>query len=99
MLGRAVIDLRARLKWSQADLARQIHRRTKQKNEQLPEVHQETVSRWERGAQMPSITYRLALAKIATAHDHHDLTAAFRASPDAWHLVSVVLTLGIADED
>ena len=81
-LGRAVVDLRARLHWGQEDLADAMH---KQDKTLTPD--RITVSRWERGEHAPSETHRLALARIAAKHEYDDLVELFRAPISAWRLV------------
>jgi DNA-binding transcriptional regulator YiaG len=83
-LGRAVRELRSRMKLSQLEMAALI---TKHGSA----THPETVSKWERGVDGPSPAKRFALAKIASGASSEDLAELFRAPIIAWRLVGRVL--------
>ncbi len=87
-LGRAVVELRARMRWGQAELAEQISRHGGRGRLLVPS--QEVISRWENGTQAPSPAYRLALGRVAAKHGHEDLAELFRAPISAWRLVGHV---------
>ena len=89
-LGRAVLDLRSAMQWSQTDLAVEIGKVAIKLNVQVQPV-QEIVSRWERGEAAPSPQYRMLLGRVAerdsrTTH----LADLFRAPESAWRLVGMV---------
>jgi transcriptional regulator with XRE-family HTH domain len=88
-LGKAVVDLRAALRWSQEDLAHEITRVTRSGARLHPT--QDRISRWETGDAAPSQEYRAALAKIAAqSKKTEDLAELFRAPVSAWRLVGYV---------
>lgn len=91
-LGWAVLELRARLRRSQEELAREINRYTTG-GERIPTPHRVTISRWESGDRTPSSIHSLALAKIAARHGYKDLVKMYRASLDAWELARLVALL------
>ena len=95
-LSRAVLELRARMRWGQADLALQIAMHGGRAGRMLP-PSQEVISRWENAAQAPSPEYRRVLGNIAAKHRHDDLAETFRAPISAWRLVGHV-RLGPGDE-
>ena len=88
-LGRAVAELRARMRWGQVDLAHHISRHGSRVGLTLAPA-QEMISRWERCEQAPSPVYRTALAKLAAEYGHDDLAELFRAPISAWWLVGYV---------
>jgi hypothetical protein len=96
-LSRAVVELRARMRWGQADLARQITKQGTRARVAL-EPDRETISRWEHGEQAPSPIYRMALARVASKHGQEDLAELFRAPIIAWRLVGHV-KLGLKGEE
>src|SRR5689334_12101619 len=95
-LSRAVVELRARMKWGQADLAQAIQL-------QGSRVHliltpdQGTISRWERCQSAPSQQHRMVLSRISSKNGHEDLAELFRAPVSAWRLVGHV-RLGLKDD-
>jgi transcriptional regulator with XRE-family HTH domain len=97
-LGKAVAELRARMKWSQEDLAHQISQHGNRVGLMLePSVGM--ISRWEHGEQAPSPAYRMALARIAgKSEGTEDLAELFRAPMISWHLVAHV-KLGSSKDD
>lgn len=97
-LGRAVVELRARMRWGQEDLAQQISRHGGRAGLMLgPSVGM--ISRWEHGEQAPSPAYRMALARIAAKDKAtEDLAELFRAPMISWQLVAR-LDLGSAKDE
>ena len=83
----AVVELRARMQWGQADLAREINKYDR-KATAGKTLHREIVARWEAGNDAPSPNRRMALAKIAGKYRHEDLADIFRAPVIAWRLVA-----------
>ena len=96
-LGRAVVELRARMHWGQLDLADHIAKSVGGAVMAAPD--QEVISRWENGVQAPSPIYRAALARIAAKHKHDDLVETFRAPMSAWRLVGRQCGGGGHDDD
>ncbi len=96
-LGRAVVELRARMRWGQQDLALNISRHGGV-GVVMAAPGQGAISRWENGTQAPSPIYRAALARIAAKHGHNDLVDTFRAPTSAWRLVSHVSKLAGDDK-
>jgi hypothetical protein len=91
-LSRAVIELRARMRWGQTDLAKEISRQgVRAKVTLTPD--QGTISRWERCESAPSPQHRMVLARIASKNGHEDLAELFRAPISAWRLVGRLTTL------
>lgn len=82
-IGKAVVELRRRMKCSQEELGRFIEKHGQP-------THADVIGRWERGRESPSPAKRCALAKLAAKHRHEDLAAMFRAPIVAWHLVAVL---------
>ena len=94
-LSKAVLDLRARMRWGQMDLAEQIGKHGGRAGRMLA-PSQEVISRWENASQAPSPAYRVVLGNIAAKHKHDDLAELFRAPISAWRLVGYV-KLGLGD--
>ena len=93
-IGRALIELRKRRDWSQADLARRITIDARYARSTVrPDQH--TISRWENGTHAPSPACRQVLAKVAASHRHTDDLALFFSY---WRHVIHVHDLGLADE-
>ncbi len=89
-LSRAVSDLRARMEWSQEDLAREITREAAKLGFQI-KPNQVCVSRWENREAAPSEEHRKALARLAARHKKtEDLAEYFRAPISAWRLAGYV---------
>jgi hypothetical protein len=88
-LGRAVVELRARMRWGQLDLADNISRHGTV-GAVMVAPSQEVISRWENGTQAPSPIYRAAMARLAAKYEHDDLVETFRAPTSAWRLVGHV---------
>jgi transcriptional regulator with XRE-family HTH domain len=88
-LGRAVLELRARMGWGQQDLAQNISRHGGVCGV-MTAPGQGAISRWENGTQAPSPIYRAAMARLAAKHGHNDLVDTFRAPMSAWRLVAHV---------
>ena len=97
-LGRAVVELRARMHWGQVDLADQIAKHGVG-GAVMAAPEQGAISRWENGVQAPSPIYRAALARIAAKHKHDDLVETFRAPMSAWRLVGRQCGRGGHDDD
>ncbi len=91
-IGKAILELRRRMDWSQEQLGMQI-------GKQGQPTHVNVIGRWERGAESPSPTKRCALAKLAAKHEHEDLAALFRAPIVAWRLVSLCLPKGTDERE
>jgi DNA-binding transcriptional regulator YiaG len=87
-LAGAVSELRRRLDWGQAQLAKAIRRELRGS---VPAPYVQTISRWETGERSPSPVYRMALSRIAAKHGFEGLARRFRASVEAWALVGEVL--------
>lgn len=97
-LGRAVGQLRARMQWGQADLAKEINKHASRMNIVLT-PDQGTISRWESGDKAPSPRHRMVLARIAAKHKAtEDLAEIFRAPVSAWRLVGTVKVMLKDDE-
>jgi transcriptional regulator with XRE-family HTH domain len=96
-LGRAVVELRARMRWSQPDLAQNISRHGGVCGV-MAAPGQGAISRWENGTQAPSPIYRAAMARLAAKHGHNDLVDTFRAPMSAWRLVAHVDKLAGVDK-
>jgi len=77
-LSRAVVELRARLRWGQQDLADRIARRAARMGLGI-KPNQVCVSRWENCETAPSPQHRMVLARIASKNEHEDLANLFRA--------------------
>src|ERR1017187_2673084 len=73
-LGRAVSALRRRLEWSQTELARAIDKQGRG----AKVTDYMTISRWERGIDLPSPAKRMALAKISTDRKSTRLNSSHR---------------------
>ena len=95
-LSRAVIDLRARMRWGQTELADEISKGAARLGLTI-KPNQVCVSRWENSETAPSQPHRMVLAKIASKNGHEDLAAFFRAPVSAWRLVGYV-NLGQEDK-
>lgn len=91
-LGRAVVELRARMRWGQEDLALHISKHGSGGGALEP-PSREVISRWENCTQAPSPVYRDALARLCAKHKHDDLVETFRAPASAWRLVGHVASL------
>jgi hypothetical protein len=96
-LGRAVVELRARMRWGQMDLAHHISRHGS-RGGLMVAPSQEVISRWENCSQAPSPIYREALARLCAKYRHEDLAETFRAPISAWRLVGHV-KLGLMKDD
>jgi hypothetical protein len=96
-LSRAVVDLRARMRWGQTDLADEITKCAAKMGISL-KPNQVCISRWENRETAPSQQHRMVLAKIAAKHSHEDLAEFFRAPISAWRLVGYV-KLGLVDDE
>jgi hypothetical protein len=88
-LSRAVVELRARMRWGQEDLAQHISKHGDGGGVMVA-PSREVISRWENCSQAPSPMYRAALARICVKYKHHDLVETFRAPVSAWRLVGHV---------
>jgi transcriptional regulator with XRE-family HTH domain len=89
-LGKAVLELRRRMHWVQAELARQIGMHGSGGHSMSAPTVQ-MISAWEHGEHAPSHEYRGALARIAVKHKvTKDLAETFRAPRVAWRLVGRV---------
>jgi hypothetical protein len=89
-LSEAVIDLRARMEWSQQDLAREMCRTAARMGVEI-RPNQVCVSRWENMETAPSAEHRMVLARVAGRHKRtEDLAELFRAPVSAWRLVGHV---------
>jgi transcriptional regulator with XRE-family HTH domain len=93
-VGRAVMELRRRKEWDQTQLASELHRYHRG-SDVLPSPHRITITRWECGANLPSLSYRLALARLAAAHGDSALEEAFTAPQGSWRLVGALIEIGI----
>ncbi len=96
-LSMAVVELRTRMQWGQADLAREIRKQGGRANTGT-KPNRETISRWEHGQQSPSPEHRMALAKIAMKYKHEDLAQLFRMPMSAWRIVGTV-KFGLKNEE
>jgi hypothetical protein len=97
-LGRAVVDLRARMRWGQTDLADEISKGAARRGLTI-KPNQVCVSRWENCETAPSQQHRMVLAKIATKNGRQDLAEFFRAPVSAWRLVGYVKLGLMKDEE
>ena len=88
-LSRAVLDLRARMRWGQTELADEISKGAARLGLNI-KPNQVCVSRWENGETAPSQQHRMVLARIAGKNGHEDLAEFFRAPVSAWRLVGYV---------
>ena len=90
----ALIELRKRRDWSQADLARRITIDARYARSTVrPDQH--TISRWENGTHVPSPACRQVLAKVAASHRRTDDLALFFSY---WRHLIHVHDLELADE-
>jgi hypothetical protein len=89
------MELRRRNQWDQRQLAKVIHH-YRWGAGLIPSPHQVTVSRWECGANLPSIPHRIALAKIAAARRESALEVTLIAPLESWHFLTAVFEVGIA---
>lgn len=96
-LSRAVVDLRARMRWSQEDLAREISKLATKMGVAIT-PNRICVTRWENCETAPSQQHRMVLARIAARHGHEDIAELFRAPISAWRLVGYV-KLGMQDDE
>ena len=92
-IARAVMELRRRKEWDQTQLAREFRRYGLVTRLRTPT--QATVSGWETGSHLPSLSHRTALAKIAGAQKQHSLYEIFSAPPTAWRLLMAAVDVGI----
>lgn len=83
------MDLRARMRWGQDDLAKEITK-TAAKMRVAIAPNRICVSRWENGEAAPSSEHRMVLARIAAKHGHEDIAELFRAPVSAWRLVGML---------
>lgn len=88
-LGRAVVELRARMDWGQMDLAHKISK-SGTGGAVVIAPSREVISRWENATHAPSPVYRAAMARLAAKYEHDDLVHVFRAQASAWRLVGDV---------
>jgi hypothetical protein len=84
----AVVELRARLRWGQEDLAHEINRFANGL-ERVRRPDHKDISRWENGEHAPATVYRRTLGKIAERHKHGDLAKLFRAGSDTWDVAAL----------
>lgn len=88
-LGRAAMDLRAKMEWSQADLANEIAKMAIKMRVPIRPT-QVSVCRWETGETSPSPQHRMILARIASRDKRTGhLADLFRASASAWRVVGL----------
>src|SRR5690349_13127565 len=92
-LSRAVVDLRARMRWSQEQLAQELLRAAARANLDLA-ARVSTISEWENAGAAPSPEYRMLLARIAANKGHEDLAEIFRAPISVWRVVAHVRRQG-----
>src|SRR6266498_1953197 len=89
-LSEAVIDLRARMEWSQEHLANQMCKVAARNGVEINPTRR-CVIRWEGMETAPSTEHRMVLARIAARHKKTaDLAELFRAPVSAWRLVGHV---------
>ncbi len=93
-LGQTVLILRTRLRWTQAQLAKEITKHAARLDMTIT-PDQVTVSRWEQEEKAPSPAHRMVLAKIAEKNGYEDLAEVFRASPTTWKVVRRTVELGL----
>ena len=93
-VGRAVIELRRSQKWDQTQLAEEFHRYHRGA-ELITPPHRMTISRWESGANPPSVPHRIALSKIAALHGQPALEEALGAPLKTWQFLVAVIEIGI----
>lgn len=85
-IGRAVVELRRRMNWGQAELARQIS--SEHTGARLA-ANQAMISQWEHGVHAPSPDYRIALSRIAARSKRtEDLAEFFRLPVSAWRVAA-----------
>ncbi len=83
-LGAIIDDLRARMKWGQEDLAREITKRATKMDISI-KPNRIVISDWERGKYAPQLRHRLVLARLAAADVRtEDLAEFFRLPLGAW---------------
>lgn len=100
-LSRAVVDLRARMRWGQEDLADEITKVAAKMGVPIT-PNRICVSRWENMETAPSQQHRMVLSRIAAKNGHEDLAEFFRAPVSLWRLVGYVeagLTEDAGDDD
>lgn len=93
-IARALIELRKRRDWSQAELARRMIIDARYARSMV-RPDQATISKWENGTHLPSPACRQLLAKIGSSHKRTNALALF-----FWywgHLIHVH-DLGLTDE-
>ncbi len=88
-LSRAVVDLRARMRWGQEDLANEITKWAAKMRVPITPTRR-CILRWEHCETAPSAQHRMVLARIAAKHGHEDLAELFRAPVMAWRLVGLI---------
>ncbi len=89
-LGRAVMDLRARMGWSQEDLAQEMCKVAARMGIEI-RPNRICVLRWEKTETAPNSEHRMVLARIAArSKKTEDLAELFRAPVSAWRLVGYV---------
>jgi DNA-binding transcriptional regulator YiaG len=88
----AINELRRRERWSQADLAQEIHRYGHLTRLAAPD--RRTVSRWGSGESLPSPHVQSILGKIAAAHGEEDLAELLSAPLSGWRLVLATVECG-----
>ena len=89
-LSEAVIDLRARMEWSQEFLANEMCKVATRTGIEISPTRR-CVIRWESMETAPSSEHRMVLARIAARHKKtEDLAELFRAPVSAWRLVGHV---------
>jgi hypothetical protein len=94
----AVAELRARMRWGQEDLAREINRFANGNGlGRVRRPDHKDISRWENGEHAPAEVYRRTLGKIAERNKQRDLAKMFRAAPDTWE-VAALANIALHDE-
>ncbi len=89
-LSKAVLELRARMNWSQDDLAHEMCKMAARMGVGI-KPNRISISRWENGETAPSEEHRVVLARIAGRNkDTARLAELFRAPVSAWRIVGLV---------
>jgi transcriptional regulator with XRE-family HTH domain len=95
----AVVELRARMRWGQEDLAHAINRFANGDARVRRPDHKD-ISRWENGEYAPASVHRRALGKIAEKYKYPDLAKIFRAAPVSWEVAALTnIALFTTDND